>query len=287
MWSMRTRIRVLTGAVCAGVGVAAAAHASGTPANPVARAAALTRQQPGTQFRMTQTWNAPGVPQPMILTGSGFVNNRDGTGRLSLGVSSIPGLSALSQDQNTTILFRPDGVVYLNSPDLASSMPHGMHWVRLTDSQAAQTAGLDVPQVRKTVSLTTEYLSYLLLAGERVTKLGVATVDGARTTRYAVTIPISRLVEQLPGSDRGAAGTSLRRLTGGARSLSIQVWIDSHNLVRREQFGLDLQTSVAYPYHLSTLTVDFVRFGRMPTVDAPPRSQVCDPAKPIGAVSDA
>jgi hypothetical protein len=269
------RLTAVVGAVAASVAVAVSAFGTATtPTNAVAEAAQVTARQPGAQVTMTQTVSVGTARQPVTVTGSGFVDPRDGSGELTLDLSRIPGLSTLPAPATETVLFR-SGVVYLNIPFLTSVLPPGKTWIEVNVDQAAKAAGLNLSRLSPTSGDPSQYLKYLY-AGASVKKVGDATVDGESTTHYQETIELSKVLSRFSGSTRSTLAAALHQITGGRDSLPVQVWVDPQHRVRREQLALHFRPAKASPVSLGTLTIDFKSFGTTREVRLPPASEVID-----------
>jgi hypothetical protein len=102
--------------------------------------------------------------------------------------------------------------------------------------------------------------------GAKIQNLGSATIDGAATTHYRVTIDPAKALQ--------ATGLTSPLLAGAATrlpsSVPVDVWIGKDSLVHRVGTSLDLAKS-----HLN-LTLDLYDYGTSVTIAAPASSDVFD-----------
>src|SRR5581483_6389978 len=89
---------------------------------------------------------------------------------------------------------------------------------------------------------------------------------------------LNRYVDLVPSSQRAQARAgvqALQRLTKLGK-LPVDVWVDSHHLVRREAFSFPIAPSATAGAGSLHITADLYDYGPQPPVTAPPASQVFD-----------
>ena len=147
----------------------------------------------------------------------------------------------------------------LNGNDAVSAAAPGKEWVRIPlHSKHTPTLGVGTFN-------PVSQLQLLAKQGFAVRPLGSATVDGVKTSGFAVTFG-PKAINQLKAAEPGFEATSL--------SLKFDVWIDSAGLVRSETMSLKVQTAnPASPVSVHA-TVTFENFGTPVSISAPAEGSV-------------
>ncbi|MGW2330167.1 hypothetical protein ACWC5C_31040 [Streptomyces sp. NPDC001700] len=108
-------------------------------------------------------------------------------------------------------------------------------------------------------------------------KVGTATVDGVKTTRYRVTVDVDKL-----------SGTAALKHQVGP-SVPMDVWLDDQGRIRRQQVTMNLKPtdqadkSTAVPRKMTVRTlIEFSDFGTEVDTDAPPAGQTTDMTGKLG-----
>lgn len=205
----------------------------------IARAAQLTAHQGTAQVRIRGTMHMAG--QDASLSGNGVLSTDPGRrlGRLSFSADASGGRVAVRE------LFFKDAI-YIGGGPFGFRIPNGKPWMRIDPRRAA---GVDLSRFDAGIGSASQGLAYLQQARD-VTKLGVETVDGARTTHYHASID--------------------GRQVGPMRTLPADVWIDASRRVRRYEITLPGQALT------TDMTIDFVRFGVVLSMQRPRSGDVFD-----------
>jgi hypothetical protein len=113
---------------------------------------------------------------------------------------------------------------------------------------------------------------------------GQEQVDGFQTTHYHAQLSFDRLADTVPSPERDALQQELSKLQQVAQTsdFPIDVWIDSHQLVRRVVMSLDLHLPNGPSMHES-VTMDVSHYGPQPRPVTPPPDQVQDLSGLAGA----
>ena len=101
-------------------------------------------------------------------------------------------------------------------------------------------------------------------------------VRGVEATHYSATVDLRRSVEQLPESQREAAGRGIDRVIAvtGQEKLPFDVWIDDDDRVRRFEMDQTMKPGgVELKMHM---TLEYVRFGVPVEIDLPADDEVFD-----------
>ncbi len=114
-----------------------------------------------------------------------------------------------------------------------------------------------------------EILQYLKASGATVAKVGSQRIRGVPTTHYSATINIEKAAAALGGAADGAAQKAISKL--GVSDLPVDVWIDSHDLVRRIE--VTLSTPAAAGHLQVEINIELFDFGATPTVTIPAPSE--------------
>jgi len=273
-------------AVAAAVAIAAAAAVSagcgggGTSSavslDPVAAAATKTENAGAARIRLAMTIEGQGKAARIRGTGA-----MDGTSsKMTFELGSLMGLTGLPSAARSQLRHGPlqevaleqdgDYVVYLRLGILASELPEGKQWIKLDVSKLGKSAGLDVGKLLSAGGQVqpTDLLSTLQSAGARVHKLGSATIGGAATTQYRVTIDMAKLLQS-----KGLTNPLLSGAAAQMKTLTENVWIGEDGLVRRIalRYGLPVAGSPTM-----TMAMDIYDYGARVDIAAPPSDQVFD-----------
>ena len=247
--------------------------------DPVAAAATKTQNAGAARVRYTIAVQGPQAPgKTFRLRGSGAI---DGTSsELSfklasmLGQAGIPpaakaklrhaSLKAITLEQNG------DYVMYMRLGFLASQIPGGKQWIKLDLSQLGKAAGLDVGKLLSGSQFQpSDLLAMLKGSGATVHKVGNATIDGAATTHYRVTIDVASALRST-----GLKSPLLSSATAKMKTISENVWIGANGLVRRVQSSYRVHEGGKSAGMV--MTMDIYDYGAHLTIAAPPSSQVFD-----------
>jgi hypothetical protein len=165
-------------------------------------------------------------------------------------------------------------VLFLELP--GSHEVNGKRWVKIDERKTSQAAGLSALQSSGEVD-PSETLAYLRAVSGGLTSLGSQVIHGVPTTGSRGAIDLEKVAERAPADRRArtvAAIANLEHLTG-VTSVPFQVWIDSSHRVRR--LSLVEGESSTLPNAVKVyLTEDFVHFGPVSKVAAPPGAEVLD-----------
>lgn len=243
--------------------------------DPVARAAEVSEKQAGVRFTLEMQLSSPQLPSGFTIDGSGYANQAQKSGRFSIDLSGIPGLSSLAAGGARIEAVFLDPVIYMHMPFLAGKLPQGKTWIKLDTAKAAKALGGSMPQALSFGQTDpTQFLQYLRASSGEVRRAGTQQLDGVRTTRYVATLQLSRVLEQLPAADRAAEQTLLQH-AGVEGEIPVEVWVDTQGRVRRVLMSIDV--SGAGPASDSlTVTVNFTSYGPVPAISPPPAGEVAD-----------
>jgi hypothetical protein len=266
-------------------GVAVSGCGASATLDPVAQAAEVTSRQAGARISLSVQFSSPALPSGFGITATGYIAERQRAEVLNMSFSGLPGVSGVAEDTSAQmVLLYP--MLYMNMPALASHLPEGKTWMEIDLSKAAQAAGLDASQLSSADQFDpSQYLSYLRASSGSVVAVDRETVDGVATTHYRATLEISHILEHLSGEQQASAKAELEKL-GTAGSIPVDVWVDLQGRVRREQLsfaaaaagtsGGAAGVSGAAAGVSGAVTIDFLSFGAVPPVAAPPASEVFD-----------
>ncbi len=255
-----------------GGGTLIAGCGSSTSLDPVARAAEVSGKQAGVRFTLEMQLSSPQLPSGFTITGSGYENRSQKAARFSMRFSGLPGLSATGTSIEAVLLYP---ILYMHMPFIADKLPAGKSWIELDTSKVAKALSAGSPSQPLSLGTTdpTQFLQYLRASGGEVRKAGSQQLYGVSTIRYQATLRLTRVLEGLPSFERAAAKAMLQR--GGVDgTIPVEVWIDTHKLVRRMQMSFSFSRASASGS--ATVTVGFPTYGPVPAISAPPASEVVD-----------
>ncbi|PPK69848.1 hypothetical protein V5P93_006512 [Actinokineospora auranticolor] len=155
-----------------------------------------------------------------------------------------------------------DRVMYVKIPQAAQT---GKPWVKVdldgTSATAKQLSGiLDSSQQTN----PTKILEQLGDAGE-ITSTKEETVDGVQTTRYSITVQVSKLKDKAMGMSEDALS---QLQASGVKELPVDVWIDQDGLPVKYQVEMTIAGQ-----KVKTVAT-YKDWGKPVTIKAPPASQV-------------
>ena len=257
---------MLAAAGC-GTQVATAGHpATASPAATAVLAAAVTRTAAQTaRIAATTTMQMQGMT--VSFTESGAFDFAHSRGTLSM-----------SSPMAVTEVFLPPKVYIKMSADDGMSLPKGKSWVALGPGMpgdlAASGLGSALPgQFGAGNGNPADLLASLTAISGNVQKQGTATIRGARVTQYRVKIDLAKAAAKLPDWEQASFKEFTQIL--GTGTIPVDVWVDSHDLVRRMREALPMPSDLGAPKGtVLTQTTDFYDFGVPVRVSAPPAAQV-------------
>ena len=251
------------------IGVALAAGACGGSSNSstdiVARAAADTAKLSGYRVTGRVTISSPvfGLTS-MILAGTFDRTNRRGQLTTVVPVGS-------RRVQIAELVSRL--AVYMG----ASVLPGGVHltggkpWLKLDLSRAIGPAGVtSLP----TASDPTQFVDYLRAVSSATSHKGIESVSGIPTAHYSATIDLDRYPALVSSAERPVVQRSIKMLESalGSHTLPVDVWIDSHGLIR--QFSLAFGECFSRTRVQYEMSPDLYDFGPQSTPSIPPNRSV-------------
>lgn len=145
----------------------------------------------------------------------------------------------------------------------------GKHWMRV-DMSAMVGDGSAQAMDKSLQQNPTSGLRFLSAADD-VTEIGTETVDGKRTTHYRGSFSFKDLARY--NKLFSAGDGSVSDVLGGADSVTLDVWSDTHAMPVR--FSEDFGTS--------KVTIDFRSFGGTRTIAVPPAADTADLSAQIKA----
>jgi hypothetical protein len=239
--------------------------------DPVAAAATKTQQAGAARIRFALELSGPRTDgHKLRLTGLGAI---DGTSsELTIGLGSLagqsfaPGIGAKATVTEISLEQHGDYLLFLRAGFLTAHLPGGKHWLGLDVSKLGRAAGLGSLMSGSQVS-PEDVLSMLKAEGSKVRNLGPATVDGATTTHYRITIDVAKALQA-----KGLTSPLLARIAVRMPTVPVDVWIGEDGLLHRVQAAF---ASGSRPARLS-LTMDIYDYGAHLTIAAPPSSEVFD-----------
>jgi len=166
------------------------------------------------------------------------------------------------QDDPTTHCLLVDGVYYYDVDPQASGPLKGKEWMKVDATAVLGESGARAmsggPGADPTASLKT--IKY----AKNVEDLGPQTVNGQRTNHYRAVLTHSDLgkyEDAYTGDD-----SLLKSTTGGATSLTIDIWVN----------GKDLPVRLKENMGGLKVTMDFEKFGATAAIKAPPAAETAD-----------
>jgi hypothetical protein len=223
----------------------------GGPLDAIAKAAEVTQREPGGRAVLEATVMSSTTPEGITESGPMiFDDSQKARGTLTV----------RSHDKEGKFLVVVDGKRSYVSSDLLDSIPEGKKWIEVDYSSATAGAGTSTP-----AQAGPEEGLKVLERVKDAEEVGEEEIDGVATTHYRGTLP---------------AAAEVFGVKVHYSALDVDVWIDGQDRVRR--MHLDISGSVGEAEETTTaaMTIDFVEFGRVPTIGVP------DPAEVFNATSE-
>lgn len=263
--------------IAAALAVAGCGSSSGPSASPVIRRAAyVTGQAVGVKMSGSGTVTIS-APQHVTVTMSmaGTFDRRDRSGTLTALAHAAGREVPIHEMISGLTMYMPSTLV----PN-GSALTRGKPWLKLDIGSAFPGGGLSsLP----TTSDPAQFVDYLRAVSANTTKLGTATIRGVTTTHYHAVIDLNRYASVVPAAQRKALGKTIKTLEAalGGHTMPVDVWIDSHHLVRREKFGFT--ECVSGMRESIGMTMDLYDYGPQPKPRIPPSSKVYDATPLVSA----
>ncbi len=278
---MSSHLKAILVAAAAGAlaaGVLAGCGSTAATIDPVAQAAVATSRAGGAQMSMHASIEIAGLGSPMTLSASGDFNFASNEGQISSALSGLPSAGAAllhGSSIHFTELYAA-GDLYMQSPLFEGKLPNGAHWIKLDLAKLAQQTGLDLQSLTSGQSNPAQVLGYLKASGGAITRLGTTEIRGTRTTHYRASIDLAKAAEKLAGAQRGKLKGTIEKLVSqtGSSTVPVEVWVDSHNLVRK--MSLALSEAASGTHVRVALELELFDFGSTPRVNVPGSSEVFD-----------
>jgi hypothetical protein len=245
-------------------------------AGPLASAAYATSQTGGAHMALSGRIEATGLPSPVTISGSGFFNYSSHEGTLSMTLAGLPASAVTGSSTGIEEIFKGTDI-YIGSSLFAGKLPAGARWMKLDLARVGAAAGIDPTQLLSGQSNPAQFLEYLKASGGSVQTVGRDTVRGVPTIHYHGTIDAKKAARVFA---EHAGKSSLREsfekevAKVGLTTIPVDVWIDSHRLVRRMQ--LSFRIPAGGQTASINMTIELFGFGATPAVSTPPASETFD-----------
>jgi LppX_LprAFG lipoprotein len=227
--------------------------------DPVAAAATKTQQAGAARVRFTIRVTGS---KTFSVRGTGVIDGASSELTFNTDLPQLGGgsIKVISLEQNS------DYVLYLQLGALASQLPSGKHWVELDVSKLSKAAGLDLGKLLSGSQIQPgDLLSMLQAEGAKIHNLGSATVDGAPTTHYRVTIDTAKALQA-----QGLTSPLLAAAAAQLPKVPVDAWIAKDGLVRR------VQLAAGTAHGRLGVTMDLYDYGTNVAITPPPSSDVFD-----------
>lgn len=226
------------------------------------------------------TIDIAGLPKPLSFSMQGLTTFDGREGDLKMDMSSILGMIPGAPSKLVIEARVVDGVMYMSFGDVMEAVAggrallpprlRGIKWLSLDLTSIKGANGLG-----SSPSSFTQTLEYLRAATDNgVRTIGQERVRGVATTHYSARITKAQLEASLR-KNAGSSPLGKEALAGIAMfrdGLTIDVWIDGDQLVRRET--IDVPMNMLGQTGSMNMSIDFYDYGTPVDVQAPPVSEV-------------
>jgi LppX_LprAFG lipoprotein len=237
--------------------------------DPVAAAATKTQDAGAARIRLALSVSSPQLPGKTVrVRAAGAIDGP--SGELTFVTPGTLPLLGHTSLKEISLEQSGDYVVYVQLGALASYLPGGKQWVKLDVSKLGSSAGLDVTKLLGGSQLEpTDVLSLLKADGATIHQVGTATIDGATTTHYHVTVDLAKALQA-----KGLTSPLLAGMAAQLPKVPEDVWIGNDGLVRRVRVSYGLTRS-GRSVHVA-MTMNLSDYGAHVAIAAPPESEVFD-----------
>jgi hypothetical protein len=252
----------------------------------VSEAVSTTSSSGAFRIAIGGSFRIPQLNRPIPLNGSGVVDPRTRSGKVTVDLSSLSGLLGGQLGQTSGGALKIDEVfanhvIYMKAPFYARFLPKGKSWLRLDIQQFGRKLGIDVSQLTQfSGGDPRQTLDQLRAVSGGVKKIGSETVRGVPTTHYRANVDLKRYPKLLPAAQRATAEQSVKRLTQLTHISTIpeDLWIDAQKRVRRIRLNYSFEPANAPKGQKLTFdeTLDLYDFGVREPIAVPPANQTVD-----------
>jgi len=172
-----------------------------------------------------------------------------------------------------------DRIVYVRSEEIGADLPPGRKWMAIKPwmgrTEATAMAGNGD---------TEGTLEMLGATGGDVESLGEEQLHGIGTERYRGSIDLHRHADRLAAAGEGAAARQYDRLAEEMpEPVGVEVWIDSHRVIRMMRMTMTLPRSGETAAVSMDMRMEFSHFGVAPKVHLPSPAHTFD-ATPLARI---
>lgn len=228
--------------------VAQGGGSGGGPLNAIAKAAEVTRREPGGHAVIHVTVTSSTTPGGFTETGS-MIFDDSGKARGTLTVQGH------EKGRDGKFLVVADGTTSYLSSDLFESLPEGKKWMELDFSAAGSSLGSSSAPADGGPEEGLKLLERVQGAKE----IGREDVNGVPTTHYRGTLPVP---EEVFG------------VKVDLSALRVDVWIDAQSRVRRMHVVVSGAANEDEGSITTDMTIDYLDFGRVPKIELPNSDEV-------------
>jgi hypothetical protein len=277
---LKLSIAVALAVVGVGAAVAVAAPVRSAGTSPITQALNKTSKVTSGHLAFALTLSGGGISSSsaVAVTGTGGFDTKHQTSTFTLNLGALAGLlggasggAAIPGKLQVVAL---KNALYVHLPSVATQIKKGAEWVKFDASgiPASVTQGVKPSDLSK---INPQKVLAQLTSSVSVHKLGTATVRGASTTHYRVSVNTAKVVGILPKSQQAAELKALKSMH--LKTLPLDVYVDHSGYVRRVGVSLsNLKVQTGSAAVAIKLQVDLYDFGTHVTVSAPPASKTAD-----------
>lgn len=255
-------------AVAVTAGGCGASNAVRQAVDPVASAAEITAHTPGYRIDGVTVVTTPTASVQGTM--SGMMSTAQRTGALTMRMTVAGHTMSMAERFAGTVVYMKAG----DEPAL-QRLTGGRPWLRFDLDRTMGAMGLGGLPTQGSTN-PAQFLDYLRAVGARERRVGTQTVGGVSTTHYSVTIDLDRYARLFPPARRAAAARGIATLESvtGSHTLPMDVWIDSHRLVRRLSFAMN--ECIQNEHMTMRMAMNLSHYGEQPVPQMPPAAQTYD-----------
>jgi hypothetical protein len=219
----------------------------------------------GAEVVFTMRMEAPGLPEPLVMNGSGVEDAGKRRGHLTFDMGPMGGMEVVA-----------DGLTMYMRSELFGAPLGGKDWIKIDIERAGSSMGLDLGGSGQLGQSASEQLRMLRAVSGDVSEEGREEVAGTETTHYSATVDLRRYPDVVPEDQREEARRGIGRLIEltGQSEIPMDVWIDDDQRVRRMTWKQSMRQG---PVEVKMdITAEYVRFGVPVDIDVPDGDDVFD-----------
>jgi hypothetical protein len=245
------------------------------------------------RFEMEYRMEIPGLAAPLAFSANGAFDTPAQKVQMTMDLGSFAELlgsfagalggnapDELTDKSKWKLEMRLDGTIaFMRLPFLASQLPSGKEWVRVDLAKAARLQGVDLADIQSFAkgSDPRETLDYLRSVSGKLTRIGTEDVRRVPTTHYFAVVDWQKaLARAAKEAGQQSFLTQLQNMPDATASISVDVWVDADNRVRRMTMNFAFASPDQTEQAKASIDMELFDYGQPVNVETPSAADVVD-----------